>query len=381
MQVLGLVLEILVAVGCVYWLAAAWLIRRFGAEAGALQLAAASSVTILKPLYGAEPNLAANLLSFIQQDYAGPVQVIFGIQSDSDKALPIVRSIIDANPMRDLALVIDAQQHGTNPKISNLINMMPRAHGDIIVLADSDISVDPTYISRIVAQLEQPEVGAVTCAYFGQSTDTLWSRLMALAIDSHFLPSVVVGLALGLATPCFGATIALKRETLQAIGGFEAFANILADDYAIGEAVRRSGHQVVVPPFLVGHTCSHASFAELVAHEIRWAKTIANVDRPGFLGTGITHVIPLSLLTLGIAGVSALTGFLIAASLLCRYLLLWSVARRFSLAGVGYWLLPLRDCLSFCVYLASFFPWVIRWKEDRFLVKVDGTMTRRPESE
>ncbi|RFB76416.1 bacteriohopanetetrol glucosamine biosynthesis glycosyltransferase HpnI [Methylovirgula sp. 4M-Z18] len=381
MQMLGQILEILIVVGCAYWLMAAWLVSRYGGARTVPLVTTYPSVTILKPLYGAEPNLAANLTSFIQQDYPAPIQVIFGVQSQFDKALPIVRSVMDAFPNRDLTLVVNSQRHGENPKISNLINMMPQARSDIILIADSDIGVDAAYVSRVVAELDRPNVGAVTCAYYGAGYGALWSRLMALAIDSHFLPNVVVGLALKLATPCFGATIALKRETLEMLGGFQAFTDVLADDYAIGEAVRRLGRQVIIPAFLVGHTCSHASFVELVAHEIRWAKTIANVDRAGFLGTGITHVIPLSLTALAIGGATERAALLVAASLLCRYLLLWSVARRFNLTGIAYWLLPVRDCLSFCVYLASFLPFEVRWKGDRFLVKMDGTMARRPESE
>ncbi|WP_413988134.1 bacteriohopanetetrol glucosamine biosynthesis glycosyltransferase HpnI [Labrys okinawensis] len=381
MYILGQIIGVLAALGCLYWLLAAWLVGRFGSRTNAAAHLSSPLVTILKPLHGAEPLLAANLFSFAQQDYAGPIQIIFGVQSLADAAIPDVRALIDALPGQDLSLVVNPQRHGSNPKVSNLINMMLQAKGEVIVLADSDIVVEPDYVRRVVGELQTPGVGAVSCAYRGGRLRTTWSRFAALAIDSHFLPNVVVGLAGKLATPCFGATIALRRETLDRLGGFETFADTLADDYAIGRGVRRLGLQVAVPGFLVTHICAEGTFSDLLKHEIRWAKTIANVDRPGFIGTGLTHVIPLALIAFLLTGRSEWSGILLATSLACRYLLLWSVKRRFDIKEVALWLLVLRDGLSFFVYLASFLPSAVHWKGERFLVKTDGSMIARHESD
>ena len=111
----------------------------------------------------------------------------------------------------------------------------------VIVAADSDVAVGPDYLSTLAATLTQPGVGAVTCLYRGLPSSGFWSRLAAMAVHDHFLPTTILGLALGLARPCLGATIALSRETLSRIGGFETVANQLADDYAIGKAVREAG--------------------------------------------------------------------------------------------------------------------------------------------
>ena len=121
--------------------------------------------------------------------------------------------------------------------------MWRRVEHEIVIVADSDMRVDPDYLARVVAALEQPGVGAVTCLYHGIGATAPWARLAALGINAHFLPNVVVGLGLGLAHPCFGSTIAFERKTLAEIGGFVGVADCLADDYAIGAALRARGLQ------------------------------------------------------------------------------------------------------------------------------------------
>src|SRR5215469_5891266 len=228
------------ALGCFYALAIAWLARRLvpGAEVPG---GTYPPVTLLKPLHGAEPGLEDNLLSFCAQDYPGPVQIVFGVQDASDPAIAVVRRLVDRVPNLDWELVIDPRRHGANRKISNLVNMASRIRHRVIVLSDSDIHVGTDYLRSIVPTLEQPGVGLATCLYRGGWTASPWSRLAAQTIDYHFLPSVLFRLEFGLARPCFGATMALRRSTLEQIGGFETFVDQLADDYAMGECVRARG--------------------------------------------------------------------------------------------------------------------------------------------
>ena len=196
-------------------------------------------VTILKPLHGAEPRLAECLASFCAQDYPAPVQIIFGLQDSHDPALAIAQGLKEKFPALDIGITVDGTAHGTNAKLSNLINMNATAKHDILIAVDSDILAPPDYLEQLVALLQKPGAGAVSVLYYGELAGPVWSRLAAAWINTHFLPSVMVGMALGLAKPCFGSTIALKREVLERIGGFEAFADQLADDYAIGAAVRK----------------------------------------------------------------------------------------------------------------------------------------------
>ena len=240
-------------------------------------------MTILKPLRGDEPDLFRNLASFCSQTYPAPVQLIFGVCDANDEAIAVVQRLKASFPDKDLRLVIEPAVHGTNPKISNLINMIPAARHQFIVLSDFDIGVPADYLLRVVAASEEPGVGGVTCLYHGAAVSGFWSKLAALAIDAHFLPSILLGLRAGLAKPCFGPTIALHRSRLNEIGGFEAFSDTLADDYAIGAALREKGLRIAIPPLLMEHSCGESSFAELWRHELRWARTILQWSRSDML--------------------------------------------------------------------------------------------------
>ena len=172
------------------------------------------AVTILKPLHRGEPDLSRNLETFFAQHYDGPVQIVFGVHDEADPAVAVVRALQAKYPHRDTAIVADAARYGANAKVSNLINMLPSARHDTLVLSDSDIAVGPLWLSQVTAALARPGVGIVTCLYTGepaQDGHKLWSSLAAMGTSYTFLPNAVLGTSLGLAAPCFGSTIALQR--------------------------------------------------------------------------------------------------------------------------------------------------------------------------
>jgi ceramide glucosyltransferase len=376
LQMVGWVVMVLALAGSAYQLLAARQVRALLVQPRARRKTAAPAVTILKPLHGAEPGLDVALQSFLAQDYPGTVQVVFGVQDPADPAQLVVGSLRRAHPRRDVALVVDATPHGANRKISNVINMMRRAKHDIILLADSDIVVRPDYLREVVAALETPGVGVVTCPYRGQAVRGIWSRLAAMGLTYQFLPSVAVGVGLGLAQPCMGSTIALRREVLARIGGFEAFADLLADDYAIGAAVRGTGLRSLVAPVLVAHNCTEHGLAELARHELRWARTIRGVDPAGFFGSGVTYAVPLALLGLFLTGASLVSLAVLAFALICRLWLMREVDRIAGVDGRGRWLTPLRDVLSFTIFLGSFFVRAVDWRGTQFRVDAQGALRR-----
>src|ERR1700728_1568140 len=242
------------AFGSLCALDASWATRRFIRQPASVPPIRWPDVSILKPLYGAEAQLSDNIETYFHQDYRGKIQFVFGVQDPNDNAIPIVRSLIARYPELDIELVVNPSMHGGNRKVSNLINMAEVARYSVIVAADSDVAVAPTYLPRLAATLAQPGAGAVSCLYRGLPSGGFWSRMSAMAVHDHFLPGTILGLALGLARPCVGATIALSQDTLSRIGGFQAVADQLADDYAIGKAVRQAGLGVVVSPMLVAHS-------------------------------------------------------------------------------------------------------------------------------
>ena len=360
--------------GCAYALAAAVAVRRFGA--GSVPTASVfPGVTILKPLRGAEPHLYDNLVSFCNQDYPGPVQVLFGVQEPTDPSIAVVKRLVADCPDRDLELVIHSNACGPNPKVANLVGMQDRIRHDLVILADSDISVAPDYLARLVAALNAPGVGLVTCLYRGEPQADVWSRLDSMAIDYHFLPDVLVGLAFGLARPCFGSTIALRRQTLVAMGGFEAFLDRLADDNAMGEAVRAAGMRVAIPHFMVVHASPVRSAGELWRHELRWARTVRAVSPLGYTGLGLTHPLPFALLGAWLSGIGALGAIIIAASIACRLVLQVQVDHTLRVRLNRWWLGPVRDLLSFVIYAAGFFVSVVSWRGIHYKVSADGTLT------
>lgn len=376
-------------IGSAYALVAAACIARFRARmapfpaAPAVGLGADSSpdgartapgVTILKPVYGAEPGLAEALATFCRQDYPGPWHIVLGVASRNDPAVAVVRSLAAAHPERGIELVVDARRHGSNGKVSNLINMSGAIRHEIVVLADSDIVVEPGYLSTVVATLEKPGVGIATCLYYGAADTNVWSRLAAKAVDWHFLPSVLVGVKTGLAHPCMGSTIALRRDVLADVGGFEALADQLADDYALGVLVRRKGLRIAIVPMVVGHLSRERRFIELWKHEIRWARTIRLVDPAGFLGFFVTHALPLALIGALADGLPLWSLAILGLALAARVILATAVRRMLQQPRLDFLLLIPRDILSFAVFVASLFAGRVRWRGLDFTVAGDGTL-------
>lgn len=186
--------------------------------------------SVLKPLHGAEPRLYENLRSFCLQVHPN-YQLVFGVRDPDDPAIAVVERLRQEFPQRSIALVIDQRLHGANFKVSNLLNMLPHAQHDLLVLADADIYVEPDYLARVTAPLTDAGTGIVTCLYYGIPGPSLWSRLGRLFIDDWFAPSVKLSNAFGSTRVAFGSTIALRRDALEAIGGFEALRDTLADDF------------------------------------------------------------------------------------------------------------------------------------------------------
>jgi ceramide glucosyltransferase len=331
-------------------------------------------VSVLKPLHGAEPGLCENLRSFVDQDYS-EMQIVFGVRHGADAALPVARELIGNRRERDIALVVNPRATGSNLKVANLENMLPAAKHEIIVLADSDMRVDPRYLASVTAPLQDPRTGAVTCLYKGMPFGGLWSRLGAMHINFAFLPSALLGNMLKTGGGCFGATIALRRATLQRISGFARIRDELADDHRLGDAVREIGLATVLSPYIVENHVAEPSLASLWRHELRWARTVRAMAPLGFAGSIITHTIILAVLAAAAAGFSAAACWLVVASCVLRWISAGVIARNLDLPTGGFWLLPLRDILSFAVFLGSFCGRSVLWRDQLFRVGPGGRMT------
>ena len=370
-DVLILAFGTLTGIAIVYTLLAGFLVARFARRTPVTGVEP-RPVTILKPLHGAEPRLTDNLHSFLTQHWDAPIQLLCGVHSPSDGATASVEAL-RGNARAEISCVIDNSVHGSNGKVGNLINMMSEARHDILILSDSDIVVAPDYLDQVVSALNEPGVGAVTCLYAGRGDAGFWSELGAAGLSWQFLPNVVVSLALKAGGVCMGSTIALRRVTLDAMGGFARFAEILADDHAIGAAVREQGLDVVVPPMIVTHASTDRSLAELLRHELRWAATVRQVNPAGYAGMIVTHPLPFALATLALA--PRLGMLLLAGAIVARLLLMENVQRLCSQSPASPWLLPLRDTLSFFVFLGGFVTGSVDWRGERLRMEHHGRIS------
>jgi len=373
-HVLGGIATIASLLGVVYLSIAVVAVRRFARRRNRAP-GQHPSVTILKPICGADTGLYENLVSFCRQAYAGPVQIVIGAHRETDPALAIARRVIADLPGADIALVIDAALPGTNFKVCNLANMMVAAKHEIIVLADSDMRVEPDYLDAVIAPLLEPGVGLVTCLYKGRPIGGSSSVLGCGAINYGFLPSVLVGRALGGEAGCFGATIALRRATLDVVGGFGAVINQLADDYALGALVRARGLEIVLSRYVVENVVDEPDLHSLFRHELRWQRTIRTITPLGLAASVITNPVMLSLLALPLSGFADSAWLVLAASLAARLGLVYTCRVALDLVPLGAELVLLRDALSFVIFIASFLGQRVTWRESSFRVGQDGELT------
>jgi ceramide glucosyltransferase len=330
-------------------------------HAPAKQLPDVPGATVLKPLCGDEPRLYDNLATFCRQSHSC-YQLLFGVRDANDPAIAIVRRLQADHPNCDITLAIDPAAHGSNPKVSNLLNMLPHARHGHLVLADSDIAVPPDYLQKVTAPLANASTGVVTCLYKGRALCNGWPQLGAQFIDDWFAPSVRVAHAGGSRSFAFGATIALRRDALQAIGGFEALKDRLADDYWLGELTRRQGLQTVLSDVIVTTDVTERKLSDLWRHELRWMRTIRSLNPAGFAFTFITFTWPMLLLGLTLGHGAPGWALFIAGA----------IARSVQAAvagGPGAILrAPLRDALLLAEWAAALGGSRVRWRQQTLSV-------------
>lgn len=360
-----------------YLLFASSRVRAFGREMRSRAAADRTpGITVLKPMCGLDPELERNLLSFCDQDYPD-YQVVFGTVDRRDPAIPIIERVIAARPDRDLRLVVDERLVGANPKVANLANMYREAKHEIVVVADSDMHVGPDYLAALAEAFEHDGVGAVTCLYSGRSVGGLPSALGAMFINEWFLPSVLVARSVQGLGFCLGATMAVRREALESLGGFEALSAYLADDYMLGRLVTERGLEIRLAPYVVENVVQEPGYRSLWLHELRWARTIRSVQPWGFACSFVTDAIPVSLLSAGLlywAGGPLLAALgLVAAAVAARLWLRRALRTELGLREpASAWLVPLRDCWTSGVRAASFLGRNVHWRRQELVVNFGG---------
>jgi ceramide glucosyltransferase len=337
-------------------------------------------VSILKPLKGVDPEIWESFCSHCEQDYP-QFQLIFGVSDPADPAMDVVRKLQAKYPTLPIELIVCDRLLGANIKVSNLVQMLPAARHEILLVNDSDIRVPADYLRRVIPPLKDRSVGLVTCLYRGVAGPTLGSRLEAVGIGTDFVPGVLSarflekGLRFGL-----GSTLAFRHRDLEAIGGFEPLLDYLADDYELGRriALTLTGKKVELSDATVTTFLPAYSLRQFLQHQLRWSRTIRAARRWGYAGLLFTFGLPWALVTLLAARGAAWAWGLFALTFAAR-LAIGFVAATVVLHDRQIFrnvvLLPLRDLIAPLVWAAGFMGNRIHWRGEVFDLK-DGRLSR-----
>jgi ceramide glucosyltransferase len=335
-------------------------------------------VTVLKPLCGLEPDLYANLRTFCQQDYPH-YQVVFGVRESGDPAVAIAQRLIREFPELPLQLVIDERLHGGNLKISNLINMLPCARHDLLIIADSDTRVARDYLDAVTRPLLDARTGMVTCIHRSVPVDGLWSRLGSMFLNDWYIPSVLLAWLFGHRGYASGQTMAMRRDTLLEVGGFESIADQLADDYRLAERVRAAGLRIALSTYTLETVQSEPSATDLLRHELRWMRTIRALAPMGFRFLFVSFTLPMLVLAWLLIGRPAQSRSLIllvvAMAALCRLgiSLVPRLAQR-EIPMSDFLLVPARDLLLCWTWLRALRVSRISWRGSEYQVDRTGVL-------
>ena len=338
-------------------------------------------VTLLKPVRGIEPQLRGSLESFFRLDYP-QFEIVFGARTGDDPALAIVRELMETYPQVPVKVVISGEPPWSNAKCWSLVKMIREARFDHLVISDSDVEVAPDYLRQLIPALLEPGVGCVTTLYRGKPTGGLWALLEALGMSVEMTSGVLVADMLEGMKFALGPTMAVRREALQAIGGFAQLADYCSDDFLLGKRIAAAGYNVVLSPHVIDHVILHESLLLSLAHQTRWMKSTRYSRRKGHLGLALTFAMPYGVLAL-LAGAATgrpwLGGMVFAATFVNRGLLAvvagWEAVR--DPRAMAYcWLYPLRDLMGFGFWLASYCSDRIQWRGERYRLEPGGKMVK-----
>lgn len=366
-------LLILVSTSLAYWLLVWFTVEQFFTLPSQPPSKYQPSLSILKPVQGLDAQAYENFLSICQQDYPR-YEVLFGVADGADPVVAVVQRIQQEHPEIPLRLVV-VPRRAMNPKCSTLDRLAWEARHEILVVSDSDIRVTGDYLRRLVAPLENPRVGLVTCLYRNQIPQSVPAQLEALYLESDFLPSVILahrllGVRFGL-----GATLAMRRDDLMRLGGYASIADYLTDDYQITSRIAGLGRQVRISHYVVTHVLGKIEFREQWDREIRWARGIRASRPRQYPGLILTFSTPLAAILAVTSGFAVWTLAVLAMAMLIRWCVAWRMAhwlgqsRRRHLA----WL-PLRDVLTALVWCAAMVGRRIAWRGTVFSLLDDGRL-------
>lgn len=339
-------------------------------------------VSVLKPVRGLDFGSYENFTSFCRLEYPS-YEILFAVNDERDPAVSVIQRLIADFPRRQIRLLVGAQQLGTNRKVNKLARLAREAQHSVLVLTDGDVRVGPNFLRDAVAPLANPKTGAVTSFYRAIAERNLWAEIEAVGVSSDFFAGVLMASWTEGVSFALGASIATKKEWLGKMGGFEAIANALADDYELGHRIAEAGGEVILSREPVWTMYPAQSFRGFWNHQMRWARTIRLCRPFSYVGLLFTQGLPWVLLAALLAPTAWIAGAFLCAYLILRYAMAWTVGVwgvRDAVLRQKLWLVPLRDAMYFVVWLASFGSNHIHWGKVKYVIR-KGQMVQIPETQ
>lgn len=339
-------------------------------------------VSVLKPLHGLEPQLEENLESFFTQDYPA-YEILFAVDSDGDEALGVARKVMARHPGQKARIVVNGEPPWPNPPAYSFFRMTEQARAQILVTSDSDVIVERDYLRQVVPPLLRENTGMLTCVYRGLNTGGFWSLMDSIGMSVEMTAGVLIanwmeGMKFGL-----GPTIVVRRDALDAIGGYRTISDYFSNDFVIGNFIAAKGFDVAISRHIIAHVVPPMTFRRMWQRQVRWAAGTRRSRPLGHLGTGLVFAVPYGILAL-------LAGAMLGHAGLGAAVLAWSIVNRMVEAqAIGWgvvrdraclrkpWLYVVRDTLGFAVWVASYLKRRITWRNGRFELADDGRVRMR----
>ncbi|MEP7366131.1 MAG: bacteriohopanetetrol glucosamine biosynthesis glycosyltransferase HpnI [Acidobacteriota bacterium] len=331
-------------------------------------------VSILKPLYGAEPALEALLRTFFEQEYPN-FEILFAVRRETDPAVAVVQRLCEQYPHVPARLLITGEPEWPNAKVWSLEHMTAEAKFDLLAMCDSDIAVGPDFLRRVAAEFENPGLALTTCPYRAVPGGTIWSTLEAIGANTEFLSGVLVARMLEGMRFAVGPTIVARKQAITAIGGWQRVRDYLAEDFVLGQLAADAGLGVGLSRYVVDHHIGGAMLRPNFAHRLRWCRSTRRSRPAGYVGQLFTNPTPLILFLLAIQ-----PGWwpVCAGATMLRAMAAWATAGPVlhdPLTAGRWFLVPLQDLLSFAFWCAGFFGNTIRWRGRQYTLHPDGRFT------
>jgi len=334
------------------------------------------SVTLFKPLKGCEPRTMECLASWLEQDYAGSVQVLFGIADPTDLVIPPLRNLLAKFPQKEIKIIFSSEQKGHNKKVSSLIQMATEATGDVWVVSDADILAPHDLLKSMVQPLRDSSVGAVNCLYRITGPDNFGTTLEKIAVNADFWSQVIQSLRLGKQDFCLGAVICVNAEIFKKTGGFEPIADLLADDYHIGNRIHKSGKNIALSTLTVESIVPRTKLANVWKHQLRWARTI-RFERPVSYGLSVISNTTLWALLWILAGYWEYRYLVCLVVLLTRLVAVKDLMCRIE-KSQGKWidacLAWSKDLFQLALWVGAFVGNRVVWRGMKFRVRKGGIL-------